>query len=175
MTLDVRSEQLGRRVRQEVSQDLDPRREGCGDVLVAAARQHPRAVLVRGACELGGEPCLADARFAADERDRAAVGARRLPLHAQRLALGITAGEGQLARDGEQQRRQRGPVADDRLPGHLVGDHRLGEPLELELADEAEGVLGRVRGPSPRTRSSTRICPPTARSQSRAAVTTGVP
>ncbi len=144
-------------VPQVLLDGLDERLVRDDVLLVAATEQDGRAVVVDVACELCGEPALADARVAADQHEaalRGVDGAR--PGRSERLELVGAAdepGDTRRERDREREARRRfgfGPGERDRITGvgkkgraHLV--HLLGAPeaAQLHAAEVAQRDAGR--------------------------------
>ena len=130
------------------TEELGPRRVGCGDVLVAAAQHDERAFFVRLPRELRGQPGLADTRFTGQENGGGAVHLRALPRVGESKPLVVARRERQLAGLAPQRRGQRRRRADRRGPGHFERDDRVGKTLQLDLADEHEAELGVAAGES---------------------------
>ena len=82
----VSLEQLDRRVRDEVTQRLHPRRVRPAYLLEAAAEQHHRAIRVHGTRNLAHETRLADAGFTGEQHDAATIDTRFLPTGLEQLA-----------------------------------------------------------------------------------------
>ena len=91
------AEHGGRRMADDVGEDLDKGLVGDVEVLVAPAVQNRPSVDEQGAGHFGGESCLADSWLAADEQELAAPGRRCHGRPTDQLALGRPADEGPQA------------------------------------------------------------------------------
>ena len=96
--------------------------------------------------ELRREPGLADARLAREQDRGGAIDLRALPRFGEPEPLVFTRRERELAALPPQRRGKRRRGADRRGPRHLERDDRLGEALQLDLADEHEAELGAAAG-----------------------------
>ncbi len=100
--IDVVGKQIAGRIRDDVSQDLDPGSEGSDDSFVAATSEHPGSLVVCVACQLRAQARLTDPRFSADQGHESALDLGGLPVSTKGLSLVVASREWQLARDGEE-------------------------------------------------------------------------
>ncbi len=149
MTVDVVRQQLAVTVGDQRLERLDPRRMGSRHLLVAAAEQYLRALLVGPPGQLGDESRLADAGFAHDQPDRRPVGLCRLPELGEPGPLLVASGERPLTGDRSQRSRQ---GREGQLlfgPRHAVRDHRVGQTLQLQFAGGGEREFDPAPGQTP--------------------------
>ena len=131
--------QLGRGAAGDVvAQRLDERLVGNEGLLMAAARQHRRAPLVRRAGELPYQARLADPGLAREHHDAQAALAHRRPRRLQcRHRIGPT--DERAAVLAREQRGQWDTHLGRGLPDHLASSDRLGDALQRDRPERAVG------------------------------------
>ena len=142
--VDVRGEQVLGGVLDEVGEHLDPRLVRDREPFGAVTEEDRRAVGVQRAGRLRRERGLADARLAGEEGDLGARLFARSPRRVEQEVELLDAAEeaeqplGGRADHAGRQRHLAGRGFG--LPLHLHRRHRVGDALELELADRREAV-----------------------------------
>ena len=131
--------QLGRRAAGDVvAQRLHERLVGNKGLLVAAARQHRRAPLVRRTGELPCQARLADPGLAREHNDAQAALTHRRPLRLQRSPR-IGPADERAAVLARQQRGQWDAHLGRCLPDHLASGDRVGDALQRDRPERAVG------------------------------------
>ena len=121
-----------------MAERLDERLIGNEGLLVAAARQHRRAVLVRRAGELPHQACLADPGLAREHHDAKAALTHRRPLCLQcRRRIGPA--DERAAVLARQHRGQWDAHLGGWLPDHLAGRDRVGDTLQGDRPERPVG------------------------------------
>ena len=117
----------------EMAQGLHEGLLGDGQVLVAASGQHRRPRLVGPAGHLRRQPGLAHPGLPRQQEQAQLARPGVVPHRLEALEVGVAAHED--GADVGEQGRQRHGRDRQRLPHHLEGGHRVGQPLEDEVAD----------------------------------------